>query len=262
MKNIILAIFCALALDTSAQTADTASRKLADTVKKDFTAPATVNQSHNSLASWLIPAGLVAYGGASFVVKPIRNVDYYFKGVAQRTAPNYNSKAADYLQIAPGVMVYALNLFGDEGKDRFWDRTAMLGISGLILTAADGTKYLAHRVRPYGTDPLSFPSGHTGAAFVAAQFMVEEYGDKSVWYSVGAYTCASVTGVLRIYGKAHWFSDCVAGAGLGILSVKTAYWLYPHIRHALTHKDKHGRSTMIMPTYQYGAPGVSLAMKL
>lgn len=251
-----------LALDVSAQTTDTAKSKLADTIKKGFSSPRTVRHSHNTLTSWLVPTGLVAYGGLSLVVKPIRNVDYYFKGVAARTDPNYNSKASDYLQIAPGVLVYALNLFGDEGKDRFWDRTAMLGISGLLLTAADGTKYLAHRVRPYGTDPLSFPSGHTGAAFVAAEFMAQEYGDKSVWYSIGAYTCAGVTGVLRVYGRAHWFSDCVAGAGLGILSVKTAYWLYPHIRKALTHKGKNGRSTMIMPSYQYGAPGVSFAMDL
>lgn len=262
MKNIILAIFCALALDTSAQTTDTAKPKVADSIKKDFSAPDTVKHLHSKLASWLVPTGLVAYGGLSFVVKPIRNVDYYFKGVAQRTDPNYSSKAADYLQIAPGVVVYALNLFGDEGKNRFWDRSAMLGLSAIILTVTDGTKYLAHRVRPYGTDPLSFPSGHTGAAFVAAEFMAQEYGDKSVWYSVGAYTCATVTGVLRVYGKAHWFSDCVAGAGFGILSVKAAYWIYPHIRNALTHKDRHGRSTMIMPSYQYGAPGVSFAMDL
>ncbi|MBS1529269.1 MAG: phosphatase PAP2 family protein [Bacteroidetes bacterium] len=256
MKNTILIILCIATLGVHAQVADTSKGKIADTVNQDAGTP------HSKLASWLVPTGLVAYGGLSFVVKPIRNVDYWFKGEAAGSNVNMASKLSDYLQIAPGVAVYALNLFGDEGKDRFWDRTAMLALSGTILTITDGTKYLAHRVRPYGTDPLSFPSRHTGAAFVAAQFMAEEYGEKSPWYSVAAYTCATATGVLRVYGHAHWFSDCVAGAGLGILSVKTAYWLYPHIKKALTHKDKHGRSTSIMPGYYYGAPGVSFAMRL
>jgi membrane-associated phospholipid phosphatase len=250
------------AVSANAQVADTSKGKIADTVKKDFTSQDTVKYNHSTLASWLVPTGFVAYGSLSFVVKPIRNVDYYFKGIAAGPNSARYSKLSDYFQLAPGVAVYALNLFGDEGKDRFWDRTALLALSGTILTLTDGTKYLAHRVRPYGTDPLSFPSGHTGAAFVAAEFMAEEYGEKSAWYSVAAYTCASATGILRVYGHAHWFSDCVAGAGFGILSVKTAYWLYPHIKHALTHKDKHGRSSMLMPTYHDGAPGISFAMQL
>lgn len=262
MKNIILIAFFLSAIGANAQVADTNTRKVPDTIKKDFTSTDTIKHPNGKLVSWLVPAGLVTYGGLSFVVKPIRNVDYYFKGIASGADANYYAKLSDYLQLAPGVAVYALDIFGDEGKDRFWDRTALLTLSGTILTITDGTKYLAHRVRPYGTDPLSFPSGHTGAAFVAAEFMAEEYGEKSPWYSVAAYTCATATGILRVYGHAHWFSDCVAGAGFGILSVKTAYWLYPHIQKALTHKDKHGRSTMIMPTYNNGAPGLSFAMQL
>jgi membrane-associated phospholipid phosphatase len=255
LKKIIFALFCIAAFEAKAQ--------IADTVKKDIiTEPDTVRHLHSKAWSYVPPVALVAYGGLSFVVKPIRNIDYYFKARIARSDPNYNSKAADYLQLAPAVLVYGLNLAGDEGKNRFVDRTALLALSGLILTGADGLKYVAHRVRPYGTDPLSFPSGHTGAAFLAAEFLSEEYSDKSPWYGVLGYTCATTTGILRMYGRDHWFSDCVAGAGFGILSVRASYWLYPHIRNALTHKDKHGRSTMIMPSYQYGAPGLSFAMQL
>jgi membrane-associated phospholipid phosphatase len=255
LKKILFALFCIAAFEAKAQ--------IADTVKKDIvSAPDTVKHLRSEGWSYLPPAALVTYGGLSFVVTPIRHVDYYIKARIARSAPTYNSKVDDYLQIAPAVLVYGLNLAGDEGKNRFVDRTALLALSGIILTGADGLKYLAHRVRPYGTDPLSFPSGHTGAAFLTAEFLAQEYSEKSPWYGVLGYVCATTTGIMRLYDRDHWFSDCVAGAGFGILSVKASYWLYPHIRNALTHKDKHGRSTMIIPSYQYGMPGLSFAMRL
>jgi membrane-associated phospholipid phosphatase len=255
LKKLILALLCLTTLGANAQVTDTA--------KKDITTiPDTVKHLHSRKAAFIVPAALVGYGVLSFAVKPIRNIDYYIKGRIATSDPNYNSKASDYLQLAPIVLVYGLNLAGDEGKNRFIDRTALLALSGGILTITDGLKYVAHRQRPYGTDPLSFPSGHTGAAFLAAEFLAEEYGEKSPLYGILGYTMATTTGIMRLYGRAHWFSDCVAGAGFGILSTKAAYLVYPYIRKKLTHKDKQGRSTMLMPTYQDGAPGLSFAMQL
>jgi len=252
-----------IAFEASAQVVDTGKSKQADPVKKDLvTAPDTVKHLHSKGWTWIPPAALVGYGFSSFIITPVRNVDYYVRARIARSDPNYNSKVADYLQVAPVVLVYGLNLAGVEGKNRFIDRTALLVLSGGILTAVDGLKFITHRQRPYGNDKLSFPSGHTGAAFLTAEFMAQEFSGKSEWYGVVAYTCAATTGVLRLYGRDHWFSDVVAGAGFGILSTKAAYFVYPYIRNALTHKDKHGRSTMVMPTYQYGAPGISFAMQL
>lgn len=263
MKKLIFILLTLLTFAANAQVRDAAKNKTADSIKKDLlTAPDTVKQLHSKPGSIIVPVVLVGYGVASFVVHPIRRFDYYVRDRIARSDPNYQSKMADYLQIAPIVLVYGLNLAGDHGKNRFVDRTALLALSAGILTISDGSKYLAHRVRPYGTDPLSFPSGHTGAAFMAAEYLAQEFGDKSPWYGVLGYTMASTTGIMRLYGKAHWFSDCVAGAGIGMLSTKAAYWLYPHIRNVLTHKDKHGRTTMLMPTYQEGTPGLSFAMQL
>lgn len=263
MKKIVFALLCMIAFETSAQVADTSKNRQAAPIKKDLaTAPDTVKHSHSKGWTWIPPAALVGYGFSSFIITPVRNVDYYVRARIARSDPNYNSKVADYLQVAPVVLVYGLNLAGVEGKNRFVDRTALLVLSGGILTAVDGLKFITHRQRPYGNDKLSFPSGHTGAAFLTAEFMAQEFSGKSEWYGVVAYTCAATTGVLRLYARDHWFSDVVAGAGFGILSTKAAYFVYPYIRNALTHKDKNGRSTMIMPTYQYGAPGVSFAMQL
>ena len=257
MKNIILILFLLPAFNANAQVGNK------DTVKtNDFTNIDTVRHSHSKKWSYIIPAGLVGYGFASLAINPIRHIDYYIAGRIKTSAPDFNSKVDDYMQVAPIAMVYILNLAGDYGKDRFVDRTALLVLSGGILTVADGLKFVAHRSRPYSNDKLSFPSGHTGAAFLAAQYLAEEYGDKSPIYAIAGYTVAAGTGIYRLYNREHWFSDVVAGAGLGILSTKAAYLAYPYIRHIFTHKDKYGRSSMIMPTYQGGAPGLSFAMQL
>ena len=248
--------------DSAKNATDTGKIKLTDTAQKVIPARDLSHYVYHKPGTYIVPVVLVAYGVSSFVIKPVRNVDYFFEGYVHRTDPNYNSKAADYLQLAPAAMVYVLNLAGDEGQNRFVDRTALLALSGAILTIADGTKYLGHRDRPYGTDPLSFPSGHTGAAFLAAEFLAQEYSWKSPWYGVIGYTMATTTGILRIYGRAHWFSDCVAGAGIGMFSTKLAYVLYPHIRKIFVHKDKNGKSAMLLPTAVQGAPGLVFAMQL
>jgi len=263
VKNILIAVLCLSTLGASARVTDTAGTKNADSITQTRLPGAdTVEHLHSRPWTYIVPAGLVTYGIASLAINPIRHVDYYIAGRIKRSDPNFNSKIDDYLQVAPIVMVYGLNLAGVEGKNRFVDRTALLALSGGILTCVDGLKFLTHRARPYSNDKLSFPSGHTGAAFLAAEYLAQEYGEKSVVYGVVGYTFAVGTSIMRLYNREHWFSDVVAGAGFGILSTKAAYLLYPYIREALTHHDKHGRSTMLMPSYQYGVPGLSFAMQL
>jgi len=262
LKKLIYVLLCLVALSANAQITDTPKAAPVDSLKKDFKVRDTIQHLHSKPLAIIVPVGLVSYGLASLAITPIRNVDYYIAGRIRTSDPNFNSTIDDYIQVAPIAMVYALNLVGDHGKNRFVDRTALLALSGGILTAADGLKFIAHRDRPYSHDPLSFPSGHTGAAFLAAEYLSQEYGDKSVIYPIIGYTFATATSVMRLYNREHWFSDCVAGAGFGILSTKAAYLVYPYIRKKLTHKGKHGTSTMVMPTYQDGVPGFAFAAQL
>ena len=264
MKNILLAVFCIFTLGVNAQVVDTARKKLGDTIKKDLlTAPDTVKKLHSNPLSLIPPAALIAYGASSFVIHPVRNLDYYIHGRIERSAPTFNSKAESYFLFAPIAMVYGLNLVGVSGKNTFIDRTALLGLSGGILGLTElSLKHVTHRLRPNEQDYYSFPSGHTGAAFLGAEFLAQEYSSKSPIYSVIGYGFAVTTGIFRMYNRDHWFSDVVAGAGFGIISTKAAYLIYPYIRNALTHTDKQGRKAMIMPTYQDGAPGLSFAMQL
>lgn len=256
MKKLLTILLCILSIQANAQ--------IVDSIKKDlFTAPDTVKHLHSKPLALIPPAVLITYGALSFAVQPIRNLDYSINDAITRNAPNFSSKAESYFQFAPIAIVYGLNLAGVSGKNTFIDRTALLGLSGGILgVSALLTKKITHRLRPNGADYYSFPSGHTSTAFLGAEFLAQEYSQKSVWYGVAGYAIAASTGVFRLYNHDHWFSDVVAGAGYGILSTKLSYLVYPYIRNALTHKDKNGKSTMLVPTYQDGMAGFTFAMQL
>jgi membrane-associated phospholipid phosphatase len=124
---------------------------------------------------------------------------------------------------------------------------------------------LKHTIQePLPDDPTkkgygSFPSGHTAEAFMAAEFLWQEYRGRSPWYGIAGYACAAATGYLRLYNNQHWFSDVVAGAGIGIGSTKLAYWIYPKIKKALF-KDK-PVNALILPTYRDRAWGLALVSR-
>lgn len=160
--------------------------------------------------------------------------------------PKFHTHADDYVQYAPIVAVYGLNALGVKGKNNFGNRTAILIKSELmvgILTFS--LKKITAVPRPDTGQPTSFPSGHTTQAFAVATFMAKEYGHKSIWYSIGAYTVATGVGAMRVMNNRHWVSDVLVGAGIGIFSTNMAY---------LTHqykwgKRKTGGQTLIVPLY-------------
>ena len=95
-------------------------------------------------------------------------------------------------------------------------------------------KPLVGRVRPFLVNTAvelltappadaSFPSGHTATAFVTATILHREYGHLHPLVSIGGYTAAAATGILRIRKNRHWASDVAAGAGIGILATELGY---------------------------------------
>ncbi|MCR8558271.1 phosphatase PAP2 family protein [Mucilaginibacter sp. BJC16-A38] len=264
MKKLVIVLLCIISFRAGAQVTDTTIKKLGDTIKKDLTtAPDTVQHLHSKTAALIFPAALVGYGIASFVFHPVRRFDYYVNSGFNKYYPHSSGSIESYFQFAPVAMVYGLNLVGVEGKNRFIDRTALLGLSAAF---AGGSVYIlkntTHRLRPNNANKLSFPSGHTANAFMGAEFLAQEYSGKSPVYGIVAYSFAITTGVFRMYHRDHWFSDVVAGAGFGILSTKAAYLVYPYVRNAFSHTSKAGKHTMVMPMYQDGVKGMSFAMEL
>ena len=128
----------------------------------------------------------------------------------------------------------ACRLFGESGR-----RSGCILLAALILDLilCNGIlKNLFHRVRPYDIRtsiellvkrPLdySFPSGHTATAFMTATMLNKEYGHKSPWIGIGAYSVATATGLMRMANNKHWLSDVLTGAGIGILSTELGYYL-------------------------------------
>lgn len=223
----------------------------------------SIKYSHSRLWQFVPPVTLVAIGVSSFVFKPVRNFDFFIKNEIKKNDPTFRTNAETYFLFTPIVMVYGLNLIGVEGKNNLTDRTAILGLSAAFFgVTVYGTKAATHSLRPSGSVFSSFPSGHTAAAFMVAEFLAQEYSDKSPIITIVGCSFAVTTGVFRLYNRDHVFSEVIAGAGYGMISTKLAYLIYPHVRNILTHKNKYGGNSMIMPTYQNGSPGFCFAMQL
>ena len=143
----------------------------------------------------------------------------------------------DFSQYAPIAAVYGLKLCGIKGIHGYGDMTVILGTACTLMGAAVYTMKNVTKVeRPDGSARNSFPSGHTATAFMGAELLRREYRDVSPWIGVAGYAVAAGTGFFRMYNNRHWLTDVIAGAGIGILSVQAAYWLYPVISKTFFHK--------------------------
>lgn len=168
---------------------------------------------------YIAPALLISGGTALHFMT---NTKEHFQNFAQDNFA-YTGQFDDYIQYAPLATVYTLNALGIKGKNQFGNRTA-LALKSILLNniIVSNLKIWTQEQRPSG-DAHSFPSGHTSFAFAMAQFMHKEYGEISPWFSIGAYSCATSVGILRVAKNAHWISDVVAGAGIGMLSTELVY---------------------------------------
>jgi len=150
------------------------------------------------------------------------------------------------------------------------------GVIGLV-------KSLANRERPFGRicgserpetardcDSserfYSFPSGHAGHTFAAAasncthHIYLGLYGRRwaDALSCVAGFTLAATTGVMRIAGDMHYFSDVMVGAGIGTLVGFGVPWFF-HYRHGSpTAPDGEGEAapTVQLLPYPVGAMAV------
>lgn len=176
-----------------------------------------------------------------------------------RPENKHKIKLDEYLQYSPMVAVYGLNLMNVKGKHTFKERTIILAMSYATMGILVNTmKYTIKERRPDGGSRNSFPSGHTATAFMGAEFLYKEYKDVSPWIGYAGYAIAATTGYLRIYNNRHYFNDVIAGACIGILSTKLAYWLYPKIFK----KSRCNQRTAIvgLPYYSTKEVGVNVCM--
>ncbi len=180
---------------------------------------------------YALPALLVGYGFTSLGNGMSRSIDKHFSHEMLEEYPQFSSHFDDKLQYAPVAITFAITAIGVKSKSNFVDRTAMYLISNSIMGfSVNFLKSQTAKLRPSGSDRRSFPSGHTATAFVSAEFMRQELGGQSPWFGYIGYSMATATGALRMMNNQHWFSDVLAGAGIGILSTKFTYMAYPWIK--------------------------------
>jgi len=207
--------------------------------------------------NWVVPSVLVAYGFLAMHLDPLLDLNENIKYEIWDKYPHGTVTIDNYLQFAPAVAVYGLNLAGIHGQHQLPDATMIYILSNIIMTSTVTIlKNVTHEERPNGSDYLSFPSGHTAEAFASAEFLMQEYKNVSVWYGISGYAVATSVAYLRMYNNKHWFNDVVAGAGFGILSTRLAYILYPKIRKLFSSKSA-WKESMILPEYQNNSPGIA-----
>lgn len=229
MKPLLLLLlysFC------HARPADTLSVK-ADTLRTSWLMPERYKTRKMYIPGSLIHAGLVLNGSG-------RNA-FKHEIVEERNEhlPGFRTHIDDYLQFSPVFIAYGLDAFGLPSRTDIQNRTAIF-LKGEITMLAI-THFLKHTTsiqRPDGSGFSSFPSGHTAQAFATAAFLSEEYKHRLKWIPYASYGIAASVGALRMANNKHYISDVLVGAGIGILSMKLAYW---------THRYQWGKKSRLKP---------------
>jgi hypothetical protein len=153
--------------------------------------------------------------------------DDHFRSLRNEYLPTFRYHYDDYLQYAPAVAMLGMKIGGVKGRSSWERMLASDAFSAAIMAAVvSSLKSTTNVMRPDGSNNHSFPSGHTATVFMAATMMHKEYGlTRSPWYSIGAYSIATATGISRQLNNKHWLSDIMVGAGIGILSTEFGYYL-------------------------------------
>lgn len=121
-----------------------------------------------------------------------------------------------YVQVGAAATVYGFGLVSHrQGAAEFGSELLeALGVNGVLT---QGLKYAVNRTRPNGGHH-GFPSGHTSGAFATADLVEQRFGWKigALAYATGVYVSLS-----RLGEHAHYPSDTIFGAALGIASARS-----------------------------------------
>lgn len=177
----------------------------------------------------IVPAAVIAAGTTMASIPWWRtNVD---KEIERGIGSTRRWSVAGYVEWLPFATLLAAEYLGAGSNAGICDRAMLAATSFVILEAVtQPVKRIAGRMRPDGSDNHSFPSGHTATAFAGAELTRMVYGNA---LGAGAYAVAAGVAAMRMAGRHHYLSDCVAGAGIGIMSARVAAWLLPLERRLL-----------------------------
>jgi membrane-associated phospholipid phosphatase len=99
---------------------------------------------------------------------------------------------------------------GDNFRAASYDLSQAVIVNGVYTTLL---KYIVSRERPDMSDHRSFPSGHASNAFAMSAAFAHHYKK----LAIPLYGFATFVAVSRMAANKHYFSDVVAGSGLGLV---------------------------------------------
>ncbi|MFR9502928.1 MAG: phosphatase PAP2 family protein [Rikenellaceae bacterium] len=263
MKKLLLLLFL-FNVVSSVHAADynldfgcSALRQSIDSLKKD-------SPSSFKFYKLIMPSSPIVIGSLALYVAQAEDLDMTLSD--KISSGHGKLRFDDYLQYSPIAIMWGLDALGGiEPYHKFKQQTTILLLSALAsLAVVRCTKEFVGRHRPDTGAANSFPSGHTATAFLAAEMLHQEFGDHSAWISVAGYSLAVVTGYMRIYNERHYIGDVVAGAGIGMLCTRFAYWISPCINRKLwgseTGYSDNSYSASLVPCTIGDSYGISLSV--
>lgn len=142
-----------------------------------------------------------------------------------------NHRWEDYgLALSPLAATWVMKACGVKSRSTTRRMITANGLAlGLTFGLSEALKWSVSETRPDGSDTHSFPSMHASLAFMGATVLSREYGHISPWITIGGYTAATGTQLLRIRHNAHWMNDIFMGASIGVVSTNLAYYLTDRI---------------------------------
>lgn len=215
-------ILCALAAAPCAADTSSVGGVLEDT-KLYFTAPLRWDER-----DWLqFGASLAAIGIAHEYDAAVR--DHFVSGAA--AGKQDSNDARDAAPLAAMVLgTWAAAALWDD-RAGFEEGRVMLEAGALTAISTALFKSVAGRSRPDETSQVddwrgggdSFPSMHVSTTFAVGTVLAESGSDDYRWLRRGiGYGFAAATAYARLDSNAHWLSDTVAGAALGIATAQFA----------------------------------------
>ena len=224
--------------------------------KDIWTSPFHMNRSN---AKWWILFGAAA---VALIETDRHTINAFENSPGQiRWAQHISNIGAGYTLGPIAASFYIYGVLRDDTKAR---EVGVLSGEALLdsLIVVEVLKTAAGRERPNSTQEPShffdggdgFPSGHSIESWALASVIAHEFGRRSKWVPVIAYSLASLVSCARFAAQAHYASDIVVGAGMGWFIGRFVY--QTHMDHSI---HKYGwLKPEIMPqfdpvTHSYGA---------
>jgi membrane-associated phospholipid phosphatase len=204
-------------------------------VKDIATSPLYVASPDSPLRApkfYLVLAGAGALWGGSFTLD--QTLRSHLRSMSSSDADLLEN--ISYGSVSAGTaLLYGYGLWYGDSRARRYALNAGVG-AGIASLLAIGIKAAFGRLRPSQTSShtaffdggQSFVSGDVTPMFALAAGVSEYFNNQ--WYvATPVYSLALLDGFGRMGHNAHWFSDVVGAALLGVATTKLFIWL--HNRH-------------------------------